>query len=69
MSFEIRETEETNLETYKQLKRQALQFTSQLTTWENQFQALRASVTADKQAELDAKKTQLITQLRNVLGI
>ena len=65
----MRETEETNLETYKQLKRQALQFTSQLTTWENQFQALRASVTADKQAELDAKKTQLINQLRTVLGI
>jgi hypothetical protein len=68
MSFVTQETQEENFETYKQIKRQALQINSQLSAWENEFQALRAKVDAGKQGELDTKKTQLISLLRTALG-
>lgn len=69
MSFINEELAEQRLETYKQLKRDASNIVSRVNAWESQFAALRAEVTPDKQAELDARKTTFINALRAALSI
>lgn len=69
MSFEADIQRDINRETYKELKRRASDYVSQINTWNGQFNALRASVDAEKQAELDAEKQKFVAGLRSALGI
>lgn len=69
MKFEDKITEENNLSQYKQLKSDAQRINSQLAGWVGTHTSLRASVDTEKQAELDAKKTEFVQMLRNTLGI
>lgn len=69
MSFEAQQDQQDNLETYRQIKRQASNLNSQLASWKGQFDALRAGVDAEKQGELDTRFNEFVSQLRTTLGI
>ena len=69
MSFEQEISENENRNKYESIKSEATFIKDRLAAWSSAFDALRASVTADKQAELDTKKTQFVTSLKNTLGL
>lgn len=69
MSFVAEQEQENNLEKYKSLVRQAQNIISQCNAWQSEYNALRASVTADKQAELDTKKAQFTSAVATALGV
>lgn len=68
-NFDTQEQDENNLAMYKQLKQQANSLNSQLTAWQGSFDTLHASVSAENQAILDAKRTVFINGLKSALGI
>ncbi len=71
MSFNADETRDDNLEIWRDLKRQGVNINSLLSAWETRRVNLRTSIAGetDKETELDNLKSQLVTQLRNTLGI
>ena len=69
MTFAIDQQSRDNLSDYEELVRNAASINSQLAAWEGKYTALRASVDAPRQAELDAKHIAFINQLKTTLGI
>lgn len=68
MSFEADIQKDVNKEQYKHLKSQAQRLNASVITWMADYTALRALVSADKQAELDTKKDQFIAALQSALS-
>lgn len=69
MTFATDQQNEDDLSNYKELVRNAASINSQLAAWVGKYTALRASVDAPRQAELDAKHTVFIDQLKLTLGL
>lgn len=69
MSFSDEQRAEDNLSDFKELVRTAATLDSQLAAWQGKYTTLHASVDATKQAELEAKHTAFINQLKTTLGI
>ena len=58
-----------NLSDFEELSRNAANINSQLSVWVGKFDALRADVVVNKQAELDVTKTAFVQQLKTTLGL
>jgi hypothetical protein len=68
-NLDTQEQDENNLAQYRQIKQQTVSLVSQLTAFQGTFTTLRANVSAESQAILDAKRTAFISQLQAALGI
>jgi hypothetical protein len=68
-NLDTQEQDENNLSQFKQIKQQAAGIVSQATSFQGTFTSLRADVSAENQAILDAKRTAFISQLQAALGI
>jgi len=69
MSFNAETKTENNFSDYKELNSKAATIESLLSVWVGKYDVLYADVSAAKQAELAAKKTAFVNQLKTTLGL
>ncbi len=69
MSFTSDEKQKNDLASYQELKSNGMRINSSLAAWIGKYDTLYADVSAEKQAELDTMKNQLINALKNTLGV
>ena len=69
MSFTSDEKQKNDLASYQELKSNGMRINSSLAAWIGKYDALYTDVSAEKQAELDTMKNQLINALKNTLGL
>ena len=69
MSFSTEKKEADDLAAYDNLVRVKASLTTQVSNWMGTATTLHAIVTADKQAEILAERTEFIADLQVALGI